>query len=75
LENTSNETSEFVDRVQVTPELLESIRAKMHKEIKRERKKERKKQIIKLALFLIVFLIVIYVFNHNWKWVNGFVLR
>ena len=50
LENTSNETSEFVDHIQATPELLESIREKMQA----ERKIEQKKLMIKIALFLIV---------------------
>jgi len=68
LENTSNETSEFVDHVQATPELLESIRKKMLS----ERKLERKKLIIKVTLFLIVLSIVIYIFNYNWKWIEGF---
>lgn len=39
LENTSNETSEFVDHIQATPELLKSIREKMLVERKLERKK------------------------------------
>jgi hypothetical protein len=39
LENTSKETSEFVDHVQATPELLESIRVKMQAERKVEQKK------------------------------------
>jgi ribosome-binding ATPase YchF (GTP1/OBG family) len=68
LENTSNEMSEFVDHVQATPELLESIRKKMLS----ERKLERKKLIIKVTLFLIVLAIVIYIFNYNWKWIEGF---
>ncbi|MEZ4839911.1 hypothetical protein [Flavobacterium sp.] len=68
LENTSNETSEFVDHVQATPELLESIREKMLV----ERKLERKKLIVKVILFLIVLSIVLYIFNHNWKWIEGF---
>lgn len=68
LENTSNATSEFVDHVQATPELLESIREKMQA----ERKVEQKKLIIKVALFLIVLSIALYIFNHNWKWIEGF---
>ncbi len=68
LENTSNETSEFVDHVQATPELLETIREKMLA----ERKLEQKKFVIKVTLFLIVLAIVIYVFNYNWKWIEGF---
>lgn len=68
LENTSNETSEFVDHVQATPELLESIREKMQA----ERKVERTKLIIKTALFLIFLFSVLYIFNFNWKWIEGF---
>lgn len=68
LENTSNETSEFVDHVQASPELLESIRKKMLA----GRKVEQKKLIIKIALFLIILSIVIYIFNYNWKWIEGF---
>ncbi|MBN8567545.1 MAG: hypothetical protein J0M25_12530 [Flavobacteriales bacterium] len=68
LENTSNETSEFVDHVQATPELLETIREKMLA----ERKLEQKKFVIKVTLFLIVLAIVLYVFNYNWKWIEGF---
>lgn len=68
LENTSNETSEFVDHVQATPELLESIREKMLA----ERKVERTKLIIKTALFLIFLISVLYIFNYNWKWIEGF---
>lgn len=71
LENTSNETSEFMDHVQATPELLESIREK----ILAERKLEQKKLIIKIALFLSVLSVVIYIFNHNWKWIEGFFVR
>ncbi|RAR47133.1 hypothetical protein [Flavobacterium lacus] len=71
LENTSNETSEFVNHVQATPELLESIREKMQA----ERKVEQKKLIIKIVLFLIVLSIVIYIFNHNWKWIEGFFFK
>ena len=71
LENTSKETSEFVDHVQATPELLESIRVKMQA----ERKVEQKKLIIKITLFLIVLSIVIYIFNHNWKWIEGFFFK
>jgi hypothetical protein len=68
LENTSNETSDFVDHVQATPELLESIRKKMLA----EQKLEQKKLIVKVILFLIVLSIVLYIFNHNWKWIEGF---
>jgi hypothetical protein len=68
LENTSNETSEFVDHIQATQELLESIREKMLA----KRKLERKKLIVKVILFLIVLSFVLYVFNHNWKWIEGF---
>jgi len=68
LENTSNETSDFVDHLQATPELLESIREKMLA----ERKLERKKLIVRVTLFLIVFFIILYIFNHNWKWIEGF---
>ncbi|MDP2161959.1 MAG: hypothetical protein Q8K02_15875 [Flavobacterium sp.] len=68
LENTSNETSEFVDHVQASPELLKSIREKMQA----ERKVERKKLIKSATLFIIVLFIVLYVFNHNWKWIEGF---
>jgi hypothetical protein len=68
LENTSNETSEFVDHVQATPELIESIREKMLA----ERKLEQKKLIVKVILFLIVLSIVLYIFNYNWKWIEGF---
>jgi hypothetical protein len=71
LENTSNATSEFIDHVQATPELLESIREKMLA----EQKLERKRLIIKVILFLIVFFIVLYIFNHNWKWIEGFFKR
>ena len=71
LENTSNETSEFVDHVQATPELLESIRKKMLA----ERKLERKKLIVKVILFLIVLSIALYIFNHNWKWIEGFFFK
>jgi len=71
LENTSNAMSEFIDHVQATPELLESIREKMFA----ERKLERKKLIVKTTLFLIVFFIILYVFNHNWKWIEGFFKR
>ena len=71
LENTSNAMSEFIDHVQATPELLESIREKMLA----ERKLERKKLIVKTTLFLIVFFIILYVFNHNWKWIEGFFKR
>ncbi|MBA4153237.1 hypothetical protein [Flavobacterium sp.] len=71
LENTSNETSEFVDPIQATPELLESIREKMLI----ERKLERKKLIVKVTLFLIVLFILLYVFNHNWKWIEGFFIK
>jgi len=71
LENTSNATSEFIDHVQATPELLESIREKMLA----DRKLERKKLIVKTTLFLIVFFIILYVFNHNWKWIEGFFKR
>ncbi|GGD29505.1 hypothetical protein [Flavobacterium orientale] len=68
LENTSNETSEFVDHIQATPELLESIREKMQA----ERKAEQKKLIRSVTLFIIVLFIVLYIFNHNWKWIEGF---
>ncbi|WP_333694443.1 hypothetical protein [Flavobacterium sp.] len=68
MENTSNETTDFVDHVQATPELLESIREKMLV----ERKLERKKLLIKVTLFLIVLAIALYVFNNNWKWIEGF---
>ncbi len=68
LENTSNATFEFVDHVQASPELLESIREKMLV----ERKLERKKLLIKVTLFLIVLAIALYVFNNNWKWIEGF---
>ncbi len=68
LENTSNETSEFLNHVQATPELLESIREKMLA----ERKVERTKLIIKTALFLIFLISVLYIFNYNWKWIEGF---
>ena len=68
LENTSNETSNFVDHVQATPELLESIREKMLA----ERKLERKKLVVKVALFLVMFSIILYIFNYNWKWIEGF---
>jgi hypothetical protein len=68
LENTSNESSEFVDHKQSSPELLESIREKMLA----ERKLERKKLIVKVILFLIVLSIVLYIFNYNWKWIEGF---
>jgi len=61
LENTSNETSNFVDHVQATPELLESIREKMLA----ERKLERKKLVVKVALFLVMFSIILYIFNYN----------
>ena len=71
LENTSNGTSEFIDPIQATPELLESIRQKMLS----ERKLERKKLIVKMTLFMIVFFIILYVFNHNWKWIEGFFIR
>jgi hypothetical protein len=71
LENTSNATSEFIDHVQATPELLKSIREKMLA----ERKLEQKKLVIKVTVFLIVFFIIIYVFNHNWKWIEGFFKR
>jgi nitrate/nitrite-specific signal transduction histidine kinase len=68
LENTSNETSEFVDHIQATPELLESIREKMQA----ERKAEQKKLIRSVTLLIIVLFIVLYIFNHNWKWIEGF---
>jgi hypothetical protein len=68
LENTSNETSEFVDHVQATPELLESIREKMQA----KRKVELKKLIKSATLFIIVLFIVLSIFNHNWKWIEGF---
>jgi hypothetical protein len=68
LENTSNETSNYVDHVQATPELLESIREKMLA----ERKLERKKLVVKVALFLVMFSIILYIFNYNWKWIEGF---
>ena len=68
LENTSNKTSEFIDHVQATPELLESIRMKMQV----EQKMEIKKLIFKLILFLIAFSTVIYIFNHNWRWIERF---
>ena len=71
LENTSNETTEFVDHVQATPELLKSIREKMLA----ERKLEQNKLIVKFILFLIVLSIVLYIFNHNWKWIEGFFIR
>lgn len=71
LENTSNATSEFIDHVQAAPELLESIREKMLA----EQKLERKRLIIKVILFLIVFFIVLYIFNHNWKWIEEFFRR
>ncbi|WP_276977174.1 hypothetical protein [Flavobacterium filum] len=68
MENTSYETTEFVDHVQATPELLESIREKMLA----ERKLEQKKLLLKVGLFLIMLAIVLYVFNYNWKWIEGF---
>lgn len=71
LENTSNESSEFVDHVQATPELLESIREKMLS----ERKLEQKKLIVKVILFLIVLSIALCIFNHNWKWIEGFIFK
>ena len=71
LETTSNEMTEFVDHVQATPELLKSIREKMLA----ERKLEQKKLIVKVILFLIVLSIVLYIFNHNWKWIEGFFIR
>ncbi|WP_396175491.1 hypothetical protein [Flavobacterium sp.] len=71
LENTSNATSEFIDHVQATPELLKSIREKMLA----ERKLEQKKLVIKVTVSLILFLIILYVFNHNWKWIEGFFIR
>lgn len=71
LENTSNKTSEFIDPIQATPELLESIRQKMQT----ERKVERTKLIIKTTLFLIVFFIALYIFNNNWKWIEGYFIK
>lgn len=71
LENTSNATSEFIDPIQATPELLGSIRQKMLS----ERKLERKKLIVKMTLFMILFFIILYIFNHNWKWIEGFFVR
>lgn len=71
LENTSNKTSDFEDHVQATPKLLESIREKMLA----ERNLEQKKLIVKVILFLILFSIVLYIFNHNWKWIEGFFVK
>ena len=68
LENTSNKTSEFIDPIQATPELLESIRVKMQA----ERKVERTKLIIKTIIFLILLFSILYIFNYNWKWIEGF---
>jgi ammonia channel protein AmtB len=57
-----------VDHVQATPELLESIRVKMQA----ERKVERTKLIIKTIIFLILLFSILYIFNYNWKWIEGF---
>lgn len=57
-----------MDHVQATPELLESIRVKMQA----ERKVERTKLIIKTIIFLILLFSILYIFNYNWKWIEGF---